>query len=71
MKENHMSVHDDLKLLSSRNPKGLGTKPTKAVAIDTDMAIAARTIAEKNRITINSVVSHAILRLTQEIEAAK
>jgi hypothetical protein len=68
MKENYMSVHDDLKQLSSRNPKGMGAKSTRAVAIDTDMAVAARTIAEKNRVTINSVVSYAILRLTQEIE---
>ena len=41
MKENHMSVHDDLKQLSSRNPKGMGAKSTRAVAIDTDMAVAA------------------------------
>jgi hypothetical protein len=66
-----MSIADDLKLLSGRNPKGAGAKPTKAVAIDTEMAVAARTIAEANHVTINSVISYAILRLTQEIQAAK
>ena len=66
-----MSVADDLKQLGSRNPRGAGAKPAKTVAIDTDMANAARTIAETHRVTINSVVSYAILRLTQEIEAGK
>jgi hypothetical protein len=66
-----MSIADDLKQLGTRNPKGAGSRPAKTVAIEIDMANAARTIAEKHRVTINSVVSCAILRITQEIEAGK
>jgi hypothetical protein len=41
------------------------------MAIDRDMAIAVRDIAEENRVTINSVVSYAIQRLVIEVKAAK
>jgi hypothetical protein len=64
-----MSIVEDLKQLGARNPRGTGARPAKTVAIEIDMANAARSIAEKHRVTINFVVSYAILRLTQEIEA--
>jgi hypothetical protein len=65
------NVLDDIKQLPRKNPKGGGTRNTRAMAIDMDMAKAVREIAEENRVTLNSVVSYAIQRLLADVKAAK
>jgi hypothetical protein len=65
------NILEEIKQLPRKNGKGKGMRDTKAMAIDRDMAIAVRAIAEENRVTINSVVSYAIQRLLSEVKAAK
>jgi hypothetical protein len=65
------NILEELKQLPRKNGKGQGSKETRAMAIDRDMAIAVRDIAEENRVTLNAVVSYAIQRLVAAIKAAK
>jgi hypothetical protein len=69
--ETMTNVLDDIKQLPRKNPKGDGTRNTRAMAIDMDMAKAVREIAEEHRVTLNSVVSYAIQRLLADVKAAK
>jgi hypothetical protein len=65
------NILDEIKQLPRKNGKGKGIRDTRAMAIDRDMAIAVRDIAEENRVTVNSVVSYAIQMLVAEIKTAK
>jgi hypothetical protein len=67
-RETMTNVLDDIKQLPRKNPKGGGTRNTRA---DMDMAKAVREIAEEHRVTLNSVVSYAIRRLLADVKSAK
>jgi hypothetical protein len=59
------NILEELKQLPRKNAcRGSGIRDTKAMAIDRDMARAARDIAEDSRVTVNSVISLAISSVT-------
>jgi hypothetical protein len=66
-----MDIISSVRQLPQRKRSGEGIRPTRPVAIDPTIAKAARGVAEKYHVTINSPAGFAIQRLIADVEAAE
>jgi hypothetical protein len=66
-----MDIITVVRQLPQRKRSGEGIRPTKPVAIDPTIAKAARDIAEKYHVTMNSFAGFAVQRLIADVKAAE